>query len=132
MPRLFKKKELIRSKGKVHESPEINGEFGYAKNPIKHLTARTVAKMLEKSVKWAKIEADLYSKKPYPKVTIFKVTKAMVKEFTGRYIIKLGFLDGTIGLIQAIFQSLHTAMILTYLWEIQNRTEEKVKNFRNE
>lgn len=132
VPRLFRKKDLMGWDGEVHESPKINGSFGYAKNPIKHLTARSISKMLDKSAKWAKIEANLYAKSNVPKVTKVKVIKAMLAEFTRRYILKLGLLDGTIGLVQAIFQSLHKAMILTYLWEIQNKTEEKTRLFKNE
>lgn len=130
VPRLFKKGSLVTWYGKVHESPKIRGDFGYLNCPVEHLTARTLNSMLGKSIKWAKIEAELFYEANHPKVTIFKVIKVSLFEFVARYFLKLGFLDGTIGLIQSIFQALHQAIVLTYLWEFQNdvvRQYEKIK-----
>lgn len=132
VPRLFRKKDLIGWQGEVHESPVINGKVGYVKNTISHLTARNIAKMLEKSIKWAKIEAKLYADNQHANVSTLKVLKATLSEFLNRYFFKLGLLDGIIGLIEAIFQSLHRAMILTYLWEMQNKTQEKIGHFKDE
>ena len=81
--------------------------------------------MLAKSTKWAKIEAELFYNAGNPKVTSPKVAKAALSEFLNRYIAKMGILDGTIGLIEAIYQGLHQAMVLTYLWEIQNNSVGK-------
>lgn len=128
VPRLFKKSDLVTWKGKVHESPQIKGLFGYLKTPIKHKTARNLSVMLEKSTKWAQIEAELYAKSDMPKVTIARVIRFSIVEFLKRYFIKLGFLDGKIGLISAVYQALHNAMILTYLWEIQNDSEKKFQH----
>jgi len=131
-PRLFKKSKLSKWTGSVHESPTVDGSIAFAKNPITHLTARSVSRMLAKSVRWAKVEAELNYKANAHKVTKIKVLKAMVKEFTRRYVIKMGCMDGKIGLIQSIYQSLHAAMVLTYLWEIQNKSEEKINTSTNE
>ena len=124
-PRLFKKDDLIGWTGYVHESPQINGKFGYLRQPLIHISARSLNLMLAKSTKWAKIEADLFYKAGNHKVTAPKVTKAALSEFFRRYITKMGILDGTIGLIEAIYQGLHQAMVLTYLWEIQNNSAGK-------
>jgi glycosyltransferase involved in cell wall biosynthesis len=124
-PRLFKKNDLIKWEGKIHESPLVKGQSANFKNALEHFTARTVTLMLNKSIRWAKIEAELYHKHNNPKVTILKVIKASSTEFIYRYIIKKAFLDGTIGLIESIFQALHKAMIFIYLWEIQNQVYEK-------
>jgi len=129
VPRLFKKSALSKWYGRVHESPKIEGEFGYMKNPITHLTARNIEMMLEKSIKWAKIEAELYNKTNTKQVNIPKVAKSIIFEFFLRYFIKKGILDGVVGLVEAIFQSLHKAVILTYLWEIQNNTLNKRPNY---
>lgn len=130
VPRFFSKEILISWQGRVHESPEVDGPVYYAKNPIKHLTARSISRMLNKSIKWAKIEAELYAQANYPKVTKKNILKKMLGQFMRRYILKSGFMDGKVGLIQAIFQTLHVAMTLTYLWEIQNKTESDFKNLR--
>lgn len=130
VPRLFNKKNLEKWEGQVHESPKITGSVFHCKNPITHLTARSISIMFKKSIRWAKIEAQLYAKAKSPQVTKLKILKRIIAEFAQRYIVKKGFLDGRIGLIQAIYQALHKGMVLTYLWEIQNKTEERVKYFK--
>lgn len=125
VPRLIKRKSLIAWQGKVHESPQIEGEFGYFKNPLVHLTARSMSQILEKSIKWAKIEAQLYHQSTNPRVTIARIIKGAIWELVSRYFLKLGFLDGIIGAISAIYQSLHRVMIATYLWELQNNAKQK-------
>lgn len=128
-PRLFKKQDFIKWVGKIHESPKFKGKEKYLKEPLIHITARNLNLMLEKTIKWAKVEADLYYRSNNPKVTIAKIIKASLSEFIYRYIFKKGFLDGVVGLIQAIFQVYHKAIIFTYLWELQT---ESVKKFENE
>lgn len=131
VPRLFRKTDFLGWTGKVHESPKIRGTFGYLKNPLIHKTARSVSLMLEKSTKWAQVEAQLYYQSTNPKVTPSRVVKFSLYEFIKRYFLKLGFLDGKIGLVAAIYQALHNAMILTYLWELQNESEKKYRELQS-
>lgn len=132
VPRLFKKDKLKLWHGEVHESPQIEGTFGYLKEPIEHKTARNMKSMLAKSIKWAKVEAQLYYNSNSSKVNILKVLKSAFLEFTKRYFVKFGFLDGKIGLICAIYQSLHQVMVLVYLWEIQNDAYGAFKKIQHE
>jgi len=132
VPRLFEKQNLQRWYGAVHESPEVKGNYGYFKNPIAHYTARSMDQMLHKSVVWAQVEARLFFEANFPKVNIFRVIKASVREFIRRYFVKMGVLDGTVGLIEAVYQSLHQAMVLVYLWEMQNKTKERFEKITND
>lgn len=132
VPRLFAKQNLLGWYGEVHESPKIKGKFGHFKNPIIHQTARSMDQMLNKSIVWAQVEAKLYFKANYPKVNVFRVVKASILEFIRRYFVKMGIGDGTVGLIEAVYQALHQAMVLVYLWEIQNKTEQKLESVTNE
>lgn len=125
VPKLFKKSSLKGWTGQVHESPKVDGVFGYFDTPITHLTARSLSSMLGKTIKWAKIEADLAYRANHPKVTISRIIGACAKEFFGRYFIKLGLLDGFVGFVEAIYQALHQAITLVYLWELQNNTHEE-------
>ena len=84
--------------------------------------------MLNKSIKWAKVEAELAYESNHSKVNQLKIIKAFGIDFFNRYFIKLGFLDGVVGLIESIYQGLHKAMILTYLWELQNNSIDNIKN----
>lgn len=128
VPRLFRKADLVGWQGRVHESPQIKGDLGYFKNPIIHLTARGISQMFKKTIKWARIEAELNFEAKSPKVNILKVISAMTREFTKRYLFKLGILDGSVGLTEAFFQAYHAAIVLVYLWELQNKAYEKYLN----
>lgn len=127
-PRLFKKDDFLGWSGKIHESPQFVGKAGYFKNPLIHITARNLNLMLKKTIQWAKIEADLYYRTNNPKVSVIKVFKASALEFTYRYIVKRGFLDGVVGLMEAIFQALHKVIVFVYLWELQNETKRKFEH----
>ena len=120
VPRLFQKDQFECWEGEVHESPKFKGPSTYLKKPIVHLSGRSLNHMFLKSIRWARIEANLYYNGENSKVTIPKVVKSMVFEFVRRYFLKKGLLDGTVGFIESIYQSLHQAMVLTYLWELQN------------
>lgn len=119
-PRLFAKSKLEKWEGVVHESPIISGKIGYLKTPIEHLSARSMSQMFLKSINWARIEANLFLKHGHRQVGIASILKLSAFEFIRRYIFKLGFLDGVVGLIVGLYQALHQAMIMTYLWEMQN------------
>lgn len=128
-PRLFLKEKLTGWQGDVHESPIIMGQKIFLETPIIHLSARSISQMFSKSIKWAEIEANLFALHGYPTVNIAQVIKAMVREFVKRYIFKLGILDGPVGLIEGIYQAVHQAMILTYLWEMQNNKNKNTPHF---
>lgn len=125
VPKLFRKNALTGWYGRVHESPQVKGIFAYFNHPLMHLTARSLTMMLGKTIKWAKVEADLAYEAGHPKVTILKVVWVSTKEFFQRYLLKFGFLDGFIGFVEAIYQALHQAVVLVYLWELQNNTRGK-------
>lgn len=125
VPRLFKAADLVAWEGEVHESPKIKDKIGYMHNPIIHYTARTISLMLTKTIKWAEIEANLRFQAGQKEVKIANIAKTMTFEFINRYFAKLGFLDGRFGLIQSLFQALHQAAVLTYLWEKQHNFSKK-------
>jgi len=126
-PRLFKKKDFIGWRGKIHETPHFKGRAFYFKDPLIHLTARNLNLMLNKSIKWAKVEAQLAFESNHSRVNQLKIIKAVNLDFFDRYILKLGFLDGVVGLIESIYQALHKAIVLTYLWELQNNSIDSIK-----
>lgn len=125
-PRLFVKSKLVKWRGEVHESPHISDKVGYLKTPLDHLSARSMSQMFAKSISWAKIEAEQLLAHGHRPVGILNIIKAMILEFIRRYFAKLGFLDGTVGFIEGIYQALHQAMVLTYLWELQNKKPDKI------
>lgn len=132
VPKLFKKESLRGWSGAVHESPIFEGKSKKLINPIRHLTALSTYSMLNKTIKWAEIEANLAYSANHSPVNGFKVIKSFIFEFLYRYFLKLGIFDGVVGLIQSIFQSYHKSITLIYLWEFQTKSKEKIFEINNE
>ena len=117
--RLIKKEALIKWEGELHERPEIKGEIGKLKQALIHTSHRTLTEMVEKTNKWSEIEAELLFKSGHPKMNLFRFCSAGFKEFWYRGIRKLGFLDGTIGVIEVFYQTYSRLITYAKLWEKQ-------------
>src|SRR5260221_6371556 len=59
LERLFQKKYLKEWYGQLHESPKIDGEIGQLDGLLLHYTHRGLTSMLEKTILWSQIEAEL-------------------------------------------------------------------------
>jgi glycosyltransferase involved in cell wall biosynthesis len=121
MVRLIKKDALISWSGKLHEHPQIQGIIGELKEPLIHLTHRTLFEMVEKTNDWSDIEADLRIKANHPRMAAWRFIRVMVSAFWRSYIKEGGWKSGVVGWIESIYQSF--SMFITYakLWERQNR-----------
>lgn len=126
LERLFKKSKLEEWYGDLHESPRVNGDVGgLDEGFIKHYTHQDLTSMLNKTIQWSKIEADLREKANHPKMSWWRFYRVMATAFFDSYIRQKGYKVGTAGLIESIFQSF--SMFITYarLWEIQNESSKK-------
>lgn len=119
--RLFKKDKLITWKGKLHETPVFEGELGYLKQPMIHITHRDLSSMVEKSKEWSKIEAQLLFKAHHPPVVWWRILRVMLSEFNLRFFKQQAWRDGVIGWIEGLFQVFNKFLIYGQLWEIQNK-----------
>lgn len=117
--RLIKKDHIRGYKGEVHEQPEIEGEVGKLKEPFIHITHRSLTEMVEKTNTWSEIEARLMYEANHPKMNVLRFFGAMVREFWYRAILKLGFLDGPVGVIEIMFQVFSKFVVYAKLWEMQ-------------
>ena len=77
--------------------------------------------MLEKTNKWSEIEAKLLYESGHPKMNFFRFCSAGFREFWYRGIVKLGFLDGRIGVTEIIYQIYSRLITYSKLWELQIR-----------
>lgn len=127
--RLFKKNDFLGWQGKIHESPKFKGKLGTLQHPMLHLSHRSVSEGFEKSLRWTKMEAELFFKANHPKISALRVLKVGLWEFCYRYFKKLGFLDGFVGFVEAMIQAWNKFMVYTYLWELQNQ-ETINKNYQ--
>ena len=117
--RLIKKEALIKWEGDLHEQPKIKGGVGKLKQALVHTSHRTLTEMVEKTNKWSEIEAELLFKSGHPKMNLFRFCSAGFREFWYRGIKKLGFLDGTIGVIEVFYQTYSRLITYAKLWEKQ-------------
>jgi len=117
--RLIKKESLIKWEGKLHEQPKIKGEVGKLINPLIHTSHRTLSEMVDKTNKWSEVEASLLFDANHPKVYWWRFITIAFREFWYRGILKLGFLDGTTGIIEIIYQMYSRMITYVKLWEMQ-------------
>jgi len=119
--RLYKRDKLKEWQGELHEEPVFEGELGHLKEPMIHLQPESIEPMLEKSIKWSKIEAKLLYEANHPPVTWWRILRMGATTLFDRLIKKQGFRDGTEGWIESIYQTFHTMIIYIQLWEMQQR-----------
>lgn len=117
--RLIKKDKLKSWRGELHEQPEIEGTICHLKEPLIHVSHRSLSEMVEKTNKWSEIEAKLLYDSGHPKMNIFRFFSAGFREVWYRGVIKLGFLDGTVGVIEIIYQTFSRLITYSKLWELQ-------------
>lgn len=120
LERLFRKSKLEEWYGDLHESARVNGDIGdLTEGYILHFTHRDLTSMLNKTIEWSKIEAELRLKAGHPQMSQWRFFRVMFTAFYDSYVKQKGYKVGTAGLIESIFQSY--SMFITYarLWELQ-------------
>ncbi len=118
--RLFKKgfaKFLCKN---VHEKISVDGQILKLKFPMLHFPYQDISDMLKKSNFYTSRKAEyLFSQNKKPGLFLARP----VVKFFRNFIIKLGFLDGFIGIVISIMDSYNEFISLLKLKELQN--EEK-------
>ncbi len=120
--RLINKKYFVDWPKRIHSTPKIKGQIGYLKNPLIHYFHGDLSKMVEKTVIFEGIESDLLYKagKTASTLTFFRKYLA---ELWRRMFKGLGFLDGTIGVIESIYQAFSKTITYLFLYE-KNRNKK--------
>ena len=121
--RLISKDKLKGWSGRLHEQPEVDGTICHLKEPLVHRSHRNLSDMVEKTNTWSEIEAKLLYDSGHPKMNIFRFFSAGFREAWYRGVIKLGFLDGTTGVIEIIYQTFSRLITYSKLWELQVKNE---------
>jgi len=118
--RLMKKDALIGWEGELHEQPKIKGTVGKLNNPLTHFSHRSLSEMVAKTNEWSEIEARLLFESGHPKMVWWRFISVAFREFWFRGIKKMGFLDGTAGVIEIVYQMFSRMITYAKLWEMQN------------
>jgi hypothetical protein len=117
--RLIKKDKLKSWHGNLHEQPEIVGTVCHLNEPLIHVSHRNLSDMVEKTNNWSEIEAKLLYDSGHPQMNIFRFFSAGFREAWNRGAVHLGFLDGTVGVIEIIYQTFSRLITYSKLWELQ-------------
>jgi hypothetical protein len=123
--RLIRKDKLKGWFGELHEQPKITGTICHLKEPLVHTSHRSLSDMVEKTNRWSEIEAKLLYDSGHPSMNIFRFFSAGFREFWYRGIVKLGFFDGTVGVIEIIYQIFSRLITYSKLWELQLKHESR-------
>jgi len=119
--RLFKKDKLKRWQGIIHESAQVKGKTGLLNGPFYHYGHVSLKSMLDKTIKWSDYEAQLRYQANHPAVKTWRVLKVGLTEFFNRLFLKQAWRDGTIGLIEVIYQTFSLMISYLKLWELQRK-----------
>ena len=118
--RLFKKTTLKAWQGELHEQPIFDGNLGYLKNPLLHLTHRDIVSMMAKTAQWAPIEAKLRLEADHPAMSWWRFVKIVKVELLSRFL-KGGWRDGVEGVIEIFYQTFSLFITYVKLWEMQRK-----------
>jgi glycosyltransferase involved in cell wall biosynthesis len=118
--RLINKNHFISWPKQIHSTPKIKGQLGYLNNPLVHYFHNNLKDMVKKTLVFEDIESELLYKagKKANTKTFFR---KYIAELFRRLIKNLGFLDGTFGFIESIYQAFSKTITYLFLYEKQNR-----------
>lgn len=114
--RFLNKKYLKEWPERIHSTPVFEGEVGQLHNAFLHYFHGDITKMVEKTMTYEEIEAQLLydAKRPVNTLTFFR---KFLGELFRRLILKRGFLDGTYGIIESFYQAYSKTITYLYLFE---------------
>lgn len=114
--RLFEKKSFVTWPSAIHSTPVFKGQEGFLTNPIVHNVHKNLEAMVEKTMLFEEIEAELLYKAG-KQVGILTFFRKFFGELFRRLILRRGFMDGTIGIIESIYQAYSKTITYLYLYE---------------
>lgn len=119
--RLINKNYFIDWPKRIHSTPTIKGSYGILKNPLLHYFHGDIEKMVEKTLIFEDIESNLLYKAD-KKVNTLIFFRKYLAEIWRRMFKNLGFLDGTIGIIESIYQAFSKTITYLLLYEKKNKS----------
>lgn len=118
--RFFKKTHLKGWHGRVHEQPIFEGRLEKFENFLLHLTHRDIDSMVMKSLEWAEVDAKLRLEAKHPKMTGARFLRIFLTEIWNQGILRRGFFNGSVGVIDSITQVFSLFISYVKLWQLQH------------
>lgn len=121
--RLFKRTSFVTWPKNIHSTPSYQGELGKLRSILEHHKDESISDMVAKTNRYSEVEAQQFYDGGMSPVTAITLIRKPLMEFIRRYFIKLGFLDGGIGLLQSIYQGYSVFITYAKLYEKQKITK---------
>lgn len=123
--RLVKKSANPRWKGgNIHEYLKIDGKISKLHGYLYHYSYRNIKEHFSKVTNYSYIAAvDMFKKGK--KFKLYKIFLNPFVSFIREYFLKKGFLDGIRGLIIAVSATYYSFLKYIYLWELEQKKDEK-------
>jgi glycosyltransferase involved in cell wall biosynthesis len=118
--RLFLKRGFKKWVNELHEEPRYEGRMSHLKNHMIHNKHDNISEMIDKTNEWSVVEAKLLLGSGHPKMSWWRFFRIMLTELWDKLIVKGELLDGTAGIIYAIYQMWSRFITYAKLWEMQN------------
>lgn len=114
--RLIKKSAFKEWPRAIHSTPIIEGEAGLLKEPLLHYFHKNLETMVAKTAVYEDVESDLLFKagKPVSTATFFR---KFLGELYRRLFKWQGYRDGTLGVIESIYQAFSKTITYLFLFE---------------
>jgi glycosyltransferase involved in cell wall biosynthesis len=119
--RLVKRDVFKGWTGKVHETLNFEGSLGYSKNSLLHLTHRNLDQIVLKSLEWSNIDAHLRLDSNHPKMSGWRFLRIFMTEIWNQGILRGGFFNGDIAMMDSLLQVFSMNMTYIRLWELQQK-----------
>jgi len=104
----------------IHSTPNIKGEIGHLSAPFEHHFHGNVETMVQKTLVFENIESDLlFAANKSVSTSLF--FRKFFGELWRRFFRKEGFLDGTVGIIESVYQAYSKTITYLLLYEKKNR-----------
>ena len=91
----------------MHEAVSVNGAVGYLKNPLIHYTYEDVSDYLDRMQRYSTLSAE-QMKKDGRSATVFDLLLRPCATFLKMFVLKRGFLDGSVGLTLSMLYAAYT------------------------
>lgn len=114
--RLINKQYFVSWPKRIHSTPIIKGSIGHLDNPLIHYFHGDLKTMVNKTVIFEDIESELLYKAG-KKTSVSTFFRKYFAELYRRLIKGLGFLDGTFGVIESIYQAFSKTITYLFLYE---------------
>lgn len=118
--RLIQRSEFIQWPSKIHATPEIKGKKGMLHNPLLHYSQNDISELVSRTIIFENNEANLLFEANYSASTVIFFRK-FFGELYRRLIKWQGLKDGTIGIIESIYQAFSKTITYLFLYEKQSK-----------